>query len=195
MTDRLGSDNEDLKLFYKTLEDLHKTLDVHFKSTFNRSLPFNEEISDRWDRAQSLGFGEKSSIYDSAFVFGNVKIGKNCWIGPFTIIDGSGGLSIGDNCTISVGVHLYSHDNLKQTLTGGAVEIERSPLAIGNNTYIGPQSIIAKGITIGNQCIVAANSFVNSNMEDNTIYAGNPAKKIGTVVVEGHDVIFNYLNK
>lgn len=193
MTDKLGSDNEDLKFFYKTLESLHHLLDTHFRNTFDRSLPFNEEISDRWERAKKLGFGEKSSIYDSAFVFGDVKIGKSCWIGPFTIIDGSGGLSIGDNCTISVGVHLYSHDNLKQTLTGGAVEIERSTLAIGNNTYIGPQSIIAKGITIGSYCVVAANSFVNSDMENNTIYAGNPAKKIGNVLVDGQKVTFNYI--
>lgn len=193
MTDRLGPDNEELKVFYKTLESLHHKLDAHFKNTFDRSLPFNEEISDRWERAKKLGFGEKSSIYDSAFVFGDVKIGKNCWIGPFTIIDGSGGLSIGDNCTISVGVHLYSHDNLKQTLTGGAVEIERSILVIGNNTYIGPQSIIAKGITIGSYCVVAANSFVNSDMENNTIYAGNPAKKIGNVLVDGQKVTFNYI--
>jgi acetyltransferase-like isoleucine patch superfamily enzyme len=193
MTDKLGTDNEDLKFFYKTLENLHNTLDTHFKKKFDRSLPFNEEISDRWERAKKLGFGEKSSIYDSAFVFGDVKIGKSCWIGPFTIIDGSGGLSIGDNCTISVGVHLYSHDNLKQTLTGGAVEIERSVLVIGNNTYIGPQSIIAKGITIGSYCVVAANSFVNSDMENNSIYAGNPAKKIGNVLVDGQKVTFNYI--
>ena len=195
MSNRIGSDEANLHDFYNNLESLHNKLDGYFKSTFNRSLPFNEEISDRWVRAQRLGFGDKSSIYDSAFVFGDVKMGKNCWIGPFTIIDGSGGLSIGDNCTISVGVHLYSHDNLKQTLTGGMVEIERSPLFIGNNTYVGPQSIITKGVTIGNHCVVAANSFVNCNIEDNAIYGGNPAKKIGTVEVNNQNVTFNYLSK
>jgi len=180
---------------FQELNALHDTLFEEFKNQFDRSLPFTDELFDRWDRAKKLGFGEGSSIYDSSYIFGNVKVGKQTWIGPFTIIDGSGGLEIGDNCTISSAVHIYSHDNLKSTLSGGKIAIEHAQVTIGNNTYLGPHSIIAKGVSIGNHCVVASNSFVNKNMKDNSIYAGNPAKCIGHVRIFDNKIEFDYTVK
>jgi acetyltransferase-like isoleucine patch superfamily enzyme len=177
---------------YNNLQLLHQSLFTEFKKQFNRTLPFTDEVFDRWERAKKLGWGEGSSVYDSSYIFGEVKVGKKCWIGPFTIIDGSGGLSIGDHCTISTGVHIYTHDNLKQTLSGGKLPIEQEAVSIGNCTYIGPQSMITKGIHIGNHSVVASNSFVNKNVEDYAIVAGNPAKVIGTVIVKEHDIEFDY---
>src|SRR5437868_3581131 len=107
------SDKSSNKIF-ESLNELHNDLGGAFSEQFNRSLPFNDEIFDRWERAKKLGFGNGSSIYDSSYVFGNVKVGMNTWIGPFTVIDGSGELSIGNHCTISAGVHIYTHDNIAQ---------------------------------------------------------------------------------
>lgn len=180
-----------LELF-NDIHALHGFLFQEFRKQFDRSLPFTEEVFDRWERAKMLGFGEGTSIYENSFVFGKVTVGKKCWIGPYSIIDGSGGLSIGDSCTISAGVHIYTHDNVKQTLSGGRLPIEREEVNIGNCTYIGPQSIIKKGISIGNHCIIAANSFVSKNVESNTIVAGNPAKPIGKVIINDNDISFEY---
>lgn len=148
------------------------------QETWNRSLPFGDYIIDRWWKAKVLGFGEGTSIYDSSLVLGNVKIGKNTWIGPFTILDGTGGLEIGDNCSISAGVQIYTHDSVKKSLTGGAVQPERSPVCIGNNCYIGPNAIISKGITIGDGCIIGANSFVNHDIPNGEKAWGTPARII-----------------
>src|SRR4030095_3957719 len=93
--------NKESNKIFESLNELHRDLSSAFSQQFNRSLPFSEEIFDRWERAKKLGFGEGSSIYDSSYVFGEVKVGKNTWVGPFTIIDGSGKLEIGDHCTIS----------------------------------------------------------------------------------------------
>ncbi|MBS1646322.1 MAG: acyltransferase [Bacteroidetes bacterium] len=186
----LGKKQE--KILFDELNKLHQFFFSEFKQQFNRSLPFTDEIFDRWERAKALSFGGGSSIYDSSYVFGDVKVGKNTWIGQFTIIDGSGGLTIGDNCTISSGVHIYTHDNVKQTLSGGKLPIEKKKVSIGNCSYIGPHSIIAKGIKIGNNCIVASNSFVNKDVENFSIVAGNPAKKIGKVLVSDNDIKFEY---
>ena len=71
------------------------------KTNYNRVLPLNEMFTDRWEKAKFLGFGEGSSVYDSAIILGDVKVGKNTWIGANTVLDGSGGLEIGDNCSIS----------------------------------------------------------------------------------------------
>jgi acetyltransferase-like isoleucine patch superfamily enzyme len=171
---------------------LHLKLDQQFLTEFNRSLPFSEIFIDRWERAKKLGFGEGTSIYDNSLVFGDVKIGNKCWIGPNTIIDGTGGLIIGNFVTVSVGVHIYTHDNVKQTLSGGKFPIEYAKVFVGNCTYIGPQTIITKGISIGNHCLIASNSFVNKSFDDYSIIAGNPAKKIGKVIFENDQVRFEY---
>src|SRR5688572_16453516 len=71
------------------------------RTKFGRVLPLADYLVDRWDKARVLGFGKGTNVYDSCLVIGDVKVGKDCWIGPFTILDGSGGLEIGDGCTIS----------------------------------------------------------------------------------------------
>jgi acetyltransferase-like isoleucine patch superfamily enzyme len=187
--------NHRLEFFFKELNEIHEKLRYEFGDKYNRSLPFNEELFDRWKKAEKLNFGEGSSIYDSSFVFGKPKVGKNVWIGPFTIIDGSGELIIGDNVTISTGSQIYTHDNIKQTLLGNSFEIEKKKVKIGRNTYIGPNVVISKGVSIGKHSVVATNSFVNKSFTEYSIIAGTPAKKIGNVYIKDKNIEFKYYNE
>ncbi len=110
-------------------------------------------------------------------VLGNVIAGTNCWIGPFTILDGSGGeLIIGDNCNISAGVHIYTHDTVDSVIYGGNTSM--ASVSIGSNVYIGPNVIISKGITIGDFVVIGANSFINKDIPSNCKVFGTPAKVI-----------------
>lgn len=190
---QLTSDSQ--KSFYESIMELHEALENAFLQQHNRSLPLNEMLIDRWDRAKKLGFGEKSSIYDSSVVIGDVKVGESVWIGPFTIIDGSGSIKIGDFCTVSAGVHIYTHDNVKQTLTSGAMEIERTPVVIGNNVYLGPNAIITKGVNIGHNCVIGANAFVNKDIPGNSIVIGQPGKVVGRVEFKDGKPVFVYHEK
>jgi acetyltransferase-like isoleucine patch superfamily enzyme len=104
-----------------------------------RTLLFGDYVVDRWKRARTLGFGEGTSVYDSVLVFGDVEVGMNTWIGPFVILDGSGGLKIGSNCSISSGVQIYSHDSVKWATSGGKSPYDLATTEIGNNCYIGPK--------------------------------------------------------
>lgn len=149
------------------------------RAEWNRSLPFGDYVVDRWFKARSLGFGEGSSIYDSALVLGDVKVGSNTWIGPFTVLDGSGGLSIGDFCSISAGVQVYSHDTILWATSGGREPPQKAPVRIGSRCYIGPNTVIARGVTIGDGCVVGANSFVNSDIPSDTRAWGTPARLQG----------------
>ncbi len=145
------------------------------KSEFDRVLPFGEYISDRWEKAAFLGFGEQSSIYDSALVLGEVKVGKSCWIGPFVLLDGSGGgLHIGDHCDIAAGVQIYTHDTVDRVLYGK--EISKASVTIGNHCYIGPNVVISKGVTIGDHVVIGANSFVNCDIPTHSKAYGTPIK-------------------
>ena len=123
---------------------------------FCRTLPFGDYVVDRWEKARELGFGAGTSIFDSALVLGDVKVGENTWIGPSTVLDGSGGLSIGSFCSISAGVQIYTHDTMQWALTGGQAGPERAPVRIGDRCYIGPLTVIAKGVSIGDGCVIGA---------------------------------------
>jgi acetyltransferase-like isoleucine patch superfamily enzyme len=156
------------KLFFKLRNKKNKE--------FHRVLPFGDYFSDRWEKAKFLGFGEGSSVYDNVVIFGKVKVGNNTWIGPNVILDGSGGLEIGSNCSISAGVQIYSHDSVKWALSGGKEKYEYSGTKIGNNCYLGPNAIITKGVEIAAGSVVGANSFVNTDVPANSKAYGNPAK-------------------
>jgi len=179
--------------FYANLTSLYKKRRSETKKKWNRVLPFNELISDRWEKAQFLNGLSGSSVYDSSYVFGKVSIGKNTWIGPYTILDGSGGkLSIGEFCSISSGVQIYTHNTVKWALTKGKSDFEKKSVRIGNCCYIGPNSIIGMGSNIGKCSIIGSLSFVNSKIPPYSIAFGSPAKIVGKVIVKGKKVEFKY---
>ena len=149
------------------------------RKRWDRTLPFADYIVDRWQKARDLGFGEGSTIYDSVLVLGNVKVGSNTWIGPFGVLDGLGDLEIGDYCSISAGVQIYTHDTVDWATSGGAAAIVLAPVKIGSRCYIGPNTIISKGIKIGDGCVIGANSFVHSDIPSGTKAWGAPARHQG----------------
>ena len=176
-----------------SLQELYSNLNNRSKIDYNRSLPFQDSMFNRFKRAETLKFGKKTSIYNSSYVFGDVEVGNNTWIGPNTILDGSGNtLKIGNFCSISSGVQIYTHDTVFWAVSGGKLPFKKGSVTIGDFNYIGSLSIINHGITIGNRCIVAANSFVNCNIPDRSIYAGSPAKKIGEVVLKNNEINLKY---
>jgi acetyltransferase-like isoleucine patch superfamily enzyme len=142
---------------------------------WQRSVPFGDYFSDRFQRASELGFGAGSSIYDSCLVIGAVSVGKSTWIGPFVVLDGSGNLTIGDNCSISAGAQIYTHDTVDPSSRVGASLVPRDSVTLGNDVYIGPNVVIARGVFIGSGAVVGANSFVNKDIPPGAHAWGNPA--------------------
>jgi acetyltransferase-like isoleucine patch superfamily enzyme len=153
------------------------------RERWDRDLPVDELLSDRWARAKRLGFGEGSSIYALSYVYGTVHVGENVWIGPYTLLDGTGGLSIGDWCSISAGVQIYSHDSVARAVSGGRAQAAREAVSIGERTYIGSQSVIAKGVDIGAGSVIGASSFVNRSIPAGSFAVGRPCRIIGRVEV------------
>lgn len=164
------------KRVFDQLRQFFRTRQKDVNSQFGRTLPFGDYIVDRWEKARLLGFGKGTSIYDSALVIGSVKVGEDTWIGPWTVLDGSGGLSIGSFCSISAGVQIYSHDTEQWAISGGEAGPERAPTRIGDRCYIGPNTIVAKGVTIGDGCVIGANSLVLSEVPAGSKAYGTPCR-------------------
>ena len=157
---------------YELLKRLHEILRQEKFDSFKRLLPFAELFVDRWEKARFYGFGEGSSMYDSGVVLGDVTVGRNCWIGPNTLLDGSGGLEIGDFCDISAGSHIYTHDTIDRVIFGGDITV--APVRIGNHCYIGPNVVITKGVTIGDYVVIGACSLVNKDVPSYSKGWGTP---------------------
>ena len=187
---------KELEPLFKLFIELYNRLRGGMREHWQRDLPFEELLFDRWERAKSLGFGEGSSIYHNSYLYGDVRVGKNTWIGPFTILEGSGGgIVIGDYCSISTGVQVYTHDSVKWAISGGKIKYEKAPAHIGDCVYIGPLSVIAKGVKIGNHCIIGAFSYVDKDIPDFSIVRGQPAKIVGRVKLnENGEVEYEYFN-
>ena len=158
------------------LREAYEALRDGIKKRFDRTLSFGDYFTDRWERARYEGFGEGTSVYDNVLILGTVKVGKNTWIGPNVILDGRGGLEIGDYCSISAGVQIYTHHTVKWSTSLGEHPIEFKPTRIGSGVYIGPGSVIQMGTTIGDRAVIGALSFVNNDIPPGAHAYGNPAR-------------------
>lgn len=127
---------------------------------------------------------------------GMVHIGKKVHIGPFSIISGIGGVYISDECGFSSGVKIYSFSNHyrsaedpsnRQFHFGILVEHKRQYMLegtvfLGENVGVALNAIILPGVSIGKDSFVAINSVVGvvmSSFGENSLIAGNPAKRVG----------------
>ena len=71
------------------LQELQRTLQAEMAQKFKRRVSIGDLLTDRWENARKLGWGEGSSCYDNVLVLGDVKVGRKTWIGPNVILDGS----------------------------------------------------------------------------------------------------------
>ena len=109
-----------------------------------------------------------------------MRIGKNFLRMHGTILDPSHCwlITIGNNVTLAPRVHVLAHDASTCHHLGYA-RIGR--VDIGNNVFIGADTVVLPGVSIGDNSIIGANSTVTKSIPANVVAAGNPARIICTI--------------
>lgn len=131
--------------------------------------------------------------HPSVVLAGDPVIGEGTWIGPFCVIDGSGGLRIGSGCDVSAGAQIYTHSSAKRCVSGReSPVVDRRPTVLGDRVFIGAGAVVNMGVTIGDGAVVGAGAVVTTDVAPCAIVAGVPARVIGRVVLEGAQVEFVY---
>ena len=121
-----------------------------------------------------------NAIISTVKQHGFVKIGKNCSVNPFCMLNGAGGITIGNDVRIAPNVmisalnHLFSDPDVPIRNQGYSCK----GIKINDDVWIGTGATILDGVEIGKGAVIAAGSIVNKNVEPYTIVGGIPAKKL-----------------
>ena len=101
-----------------------------------------------------------------------LSIGNHCWIGESVWIDNLENVSIGNNVSISQGAMLLTgnHDYTKSDFP-----YRLGNIFIGDGAWIGAKSVVCPGVVCASHSILTVNSVASKNLNEFSIYAGNPA--------------------
>ena len=114
-------------------------------------------------------------IHLSFLRLSGAEIGKNTMISLGAKIDvRRGKVKIGDNCLITHGCYILSHDGAAHVLTEN--DNGEGQVLIGDNVFLGVNSVVLRNVTIGNNAIIGAGSVVNKDIPEGMVAAGNPVK-------------------
>ncbi|HZR15735.1 MAG TPA: acyltransferase [Verrucomicrobiae bacterium] len=108
-----------------------------------------------------------------------MKIGKDCQISAKNFSTEPFLIEIGDHVAIAAGTSFITHDGSVWILRESIPEIDVfGEIKVGNNTFIGSNSLILPGTRIGANCVIGAGSVVRGVIPDNSVAIGNPAKVV-----------------
>jgi acetyltransferase-like isoleucine patch superfamily enzyme len=146
-----------------------------------------------------ISIGSNSHILGELLTFahaGSIRIGDHCYIGESSRIWSASEVTIGNRVLISHNVNIHDcdghpidamarHRHFVEIVTTGhprvSTNIPSSPVIVGDDVWIGFNTSILKGVTIGRGAIIGAGSVVTGNVPELAIFAGNPAKFIRKV--------------
>ena len=152
----------------------------HDVSTFelNNAYHTPEEVRNLLSRLFGKTVDESFRVFPPFYTdFGkNITVGKNVFINACCHFQDHGGVSLGDGCQIG-------HNVVFATLNHGLAPEDRqttypAPITLGKNVWVGSNSTILQGVTIGDNAVIAAGAVVTKDVPENTIVGGVPARII-----------------
>lgn len=107
----------------------------------------------------------------------NIECGENVFFNVNCVVLDSMKVKIGSNVMFGPGVHIYTATHPLDKTERRLLEIAK-PITIGDDCWIGGQSVICPGVTIGAGTVIGAGSVVTNDIPENCLAVGNPAKVI-----------------
>lgn len=110
-----------------------------------------------------------------------LTIGDYSWIGEKVWIDNLNNVIIGKNCCLSQNSMLLcgNHDYKKSSF-----DLITKPIVLEDGCWVGAKSVVCLGVTLSQNSILTVGSIATNNLEENSIYQGNPAVKVKNRVIE-----------
>lgn len=129
----------------------------------------------RW---QGHKIGEGTRVVGPVYIDGKIEVGENVFIGKNMRVHGNGCVYMEDNVDIAPEVTFLTGTHEIGTLDRRAGKGKSLDTTVGKGTWIGAETTILPGISIGVGCVIAAGSVVNKDIPPNSMVAGVPAKII-----------------
>lgn len=122
----------------------------------------------------------------------NIEVGKNFFANYNCTMLDVAKISIGDNCFMASNVAIYTAGHPIHPDSRNSMYEYGIPVTIGDNVWIGGNTVICPGVTIGSNCVIGAGSVVTKDIPDWSVAAGNPCRVIRKITDE--DRRFYYKN-
>jgi acetyltransferase-like isoleucine patch superfamily enzyme len=152
------------------------------RECFARGRMFGEPL--QMMREGRLQLGTQTFFEDGVWLTshaGRIEIGANCILNRNVMVAASELVQIGDFTLIGNGCLItdssHRNDDVEEPMPWQGY-VSKGPTRIGDNTWIGVNSVITSGVTVGRRCAIGANSVVTRDVPDFSLVAGSPARVI-----------------
>ena len=131
-----------------------------------------------YTRVFRMTIGRSTVIYGGCEIRGGpkIRIGDHTSVGHQCVLDGRGGLTIGDSVNISTGAWMWTMQHDKDDPWFAA---EAGPVQIEDYAWIGGRVIILPNVTIGKGAVIASGAVVTKSVPPYSVMGGVPARQIG----------------
>ena len=114
----------------------------------------------------------------------NIEVGKNFFANYNCTMLDVAKITIGENCFMASNVAIYTAGHPIHPDSRNSMYEYGIPVTIGDNVWIGGNTVICPGVTIGSNCVVGAGSVVTKDIPDWSVAAGNPCRVIRKITDE-----------
>ena len=154
----------------------------HSHVTLGRRCKIHGGASIDASREGRIALGDQVTLNRYAYLQGgrgHVHLGNRVEINNFSIVNGTGGVDVGDDVLIGPGVRIISYKH--QFVAGRTIRsqpIVGLPIRIGRDVWIGANAVILAGVTIGEGAVIGAGAVVREDVPAGAVVGGVPARVI-----------------
>lgn len=171
---RKALDTEDIHLFMDEMSNEVRRITFKLNASYHTPDEVRALLSELFGKPVPPSLRVFPPFYTD---FGkNIEVGNNVFINACCHFQDHGGVTLGDGCQIG-------HNVVFATLNHGLAPEHRhttypAPIVLGKNVWVGSNSTILQGVTVGDNAVVAAGAVVTKDVPANAIVGGVPAKVI-----------------